>query len=277
MPIVKSKPTTPGRRGMSFLVHDKVTRNKPEKSLLKSGKNKAGLNNQGKMTVQHRGGGAKRKYRIIDFNRRDKLNIPATIKEIEYDPNRNVYIALLAYKDGEKRYILLPHKVKVGFKVISEEKGIARPGNRMLISNIPEGIDIYNIELTPGKGGKLVRSAGMSAKLASTEGEYAQVKLPSGEVRMINKDCMASIGVLSNAEFSNMKIGKAGRARHMRKRPHVRGSAKNPADHPHGGGEGRAPIGLKYPKTAQGKHALGKKTRRRKISNRFIVRGRKGK
>lgn len=277
MPIVKVKPTTPGRRGMSFLVHELVTRSKSEKSLVQAKKRKAGRNNQGRITVEHRGGGAKRKYRIIDFNGRDKLDIPAKIKEIEYDPNRNVYIALVFYNDGEKRYILLPQKVKVGFEIITSEKTIARPGNRMLIKNIPEGLDIYNIELVPGQGGILARSAGASAKLASLEGEYAQVKLPSGEVRLINKECMASVGILSNAEYSNMKIGKAGRARLMGRRPHVRGSAKNPCDHPHGGGEGRTPIGLKYPKTPTGKHALGKKTRRKKLSNRFIVRGRKKK
>jgi len=277
MPITKVKPTTPGRRGMSFITHTLVTRNKPEKSLVKSKKSKAGRNNQGRMTVQHRGGGAKRKYRIIDFNRRDKLNVPATVKEIEYDPNRNVYIALLVYQDGEKRYVLLPNKIKVGFEILTAEKTIARPGNRMLIKNIPEGIDIYNVELIPGEGGKLARSAGTSAKLASLEGKYAQIKLPSGEVRLINKECMASIGVLGNAEYENLKLGKAGRTRHLGKRPHVRGAAMNPVDHPHGGGEGKAPVGLKYPKTAKGKHALGKKTRRRKTTSRFIVRRRKRK
>ncbi|MDD4352606.1 MAG: 50S ribosomal protein L2 [Candidatus Gracilibacteria bacterium] len=277
MSIIKCKPTTPGRRGMSFLVHDKITRQVSEESLSVSKKRSDGRNNQGKRTVGHRGGGAKRRYRIIDFNGRDKLNIPAIVKEIEYDPNRNVYIALLFYNDGEKRYVLLANKIKIGFKLISAEKTVAKPGNRMLIKNIPEGIDIYNIELVPGRGGKLVRSAGMSAKLASLEGEYAQVKLPSGEIRLINKECMASVGTLCNAESSNVKIGKAGRARHMGRRPHVRGSAMNPVDHPHGGGEGCCPIGLKYPKTRTGKCALGRKTRNRKFTSRFIVKSRRAK
>lgn len=274
MALKTFKPTTPGQRHKSVENFSDVSRKKPEKSLVKTLKSKAGRNNQGRITIRSRGGGVKRKYRMIDFNRSDKLGIPATVKEIEYDPNRNVRIGLAVYKDGEKRYILIPNKLKKGFTVVADEKALPQPGNRMRIKNIPVGIDIYNIETEPQKGGIMVRAAGTSAKLASLEGEYAQVRLPSGEVRYVNKECFATVGVLGNAEYANLVIGNAGRARKMGKRPSVRGKAMNPVDHPHGGGEGGTSIGLVNPKTPWGKPALGLKTRKNKFTDRWIARRR---
>lgn len=248
---------------------------KPLKSLTVGLRSRAGRNNQGRVTARHRGGGVKRSYRLIDF-KQDKLNVPAKVFSIEYDPNRTVRIARLHYADGEKRYILAPDGLKAGDRLVSAEKTALEPGNRMKLKNIPQGTAIHNIELHPGKGGQLIRSAGAAATVLAHEGEYVQVVLPSSEVRKFHGDVMASIGRLSNIEHSSIKIGKAGRSRYLGRRPEVRGSAMNPVDHPHGGGEGRQPIGLKHPKTPWGKPALGVKTRnKKKKSWKFIVRRRK--
>ena len=276
MAIRNYKPTTNARRGMSTLVNDEITTNKPEKSLLVSKSNKAGRNNQGRITVRHQGGGEKRKYRIIDF-KRNKFDIVGTVATIEYDPNRSANIALINYIDGEKRYIIAPRGLKVGTKIVSGENVDIRVGNALPLMNIPEGTVVHNIELQPGKGGELARSAGCSAQILGKEGKYVLVRLSSGEVRKILGTCFATIGEVGNEDYSLVKIGKAGRKRHMGVRPTVRGSVMNPNDHPHGGGEGRAPVGRKAPMTPWGKPALGLKTRKKKQSDKFIVRRRNSK
>lgn len=274
MPIKAYKPTSPGRRGMTVSTFEEITRHTPEKSLLAPLKKKSGRNNQGRITVRHRGGGHKRRYRIIDF-KRNKQGIPATVKSIEYDPNRTARIALLVYSDGEKRYIIAPMGLTVGTKLMSGADAEIRVGNALPIYSIPLGTQLHNIELQPGRGGQLVRSAGTSAQLVAKEGAYAQIRMPSGEVRLINQNCLATVGQVSNAENSNIVIGKAGRKRWLGIRPTVRGSAMDPHSHPHGGGEGQAPIGMPGPKTPWGKPALGAKTRRNKRTDKYIVRRRK--
>ena len=276
MAIKNMKPTTPGQRGMSKLRNDEITTNKPEKSLLASKSKKAGRNNQGRITVRHQGGGEKRKYRLIDF-KRNKFDIVGTVATIEYDPNRSANIALINYSDGEKRYIIAPKGLKVGMKVVSGEKADIKVGNALPLMNIPEGTLVHNIELQPGKGGELARSAGASAQILGKEGKYVLIRLASGEVRKVLGTCMATIGEVGNEDYSLVKIGKAGRKRHMGVRPTVRGSVMNPNDHPHGGGEGRAPIGRSGPMTPWGKPALGYKTRKKKASDKLIVRRRKNK
>ncbi len=276
MAIKNMKPTTPGQRGMSKLRNDEITTNKPEKSLLASKSKKAGRNNQGRITVRHQGGGEKRKYRLIDF-KRNKFDIVGTVATIEYDPNRSANIALINYSDGEKRYIVAPKGLKVGMKVVSGEKVDIKVGNALPLMNIPEGTLVHNIELKPGKGGELARSAGASAQILGKEGKYVLIRLASGEVRKVLGTCMATIGEVGNEDYSLVKIGKAGRKRHMGVRPTVRGSVMNPNDHPHGGGEGRAPIGRSGPMTPWGKPALGYKTRKKKASDKLIVRRRKNK
>jgi large subunit ribosomal protein L2 len=264
---------------MSYLSTKDITASKPEKSLLKRVKNHAGRNNTGRITVRHQGGRQKRAYRQIDF-RRNKFGIPATVQTVEYDPNRNVRIALVVYRDGEKRYILAPEGLKVGDDVVAAkalETGVVevRPGNALPLKAIPLGTNVHNVELTPGRGGQMVRSAGASAQIVAKEGAFVTLRLPSSEMRMVRQDCMATIGVLCNADQKNISIGKAGRNRWRGKRPQVRGSVMNPVDHPHGGGEGRAPIGRPSPVTPWGKPTLGYKTRKRnKSSNRLIVRRR---
>jgi large subunit ribosomal protein L2 len=277
MALKKFKPTTPGLRQMTVASFDEITTDKPEKSLLAPIKRKSGRNNTGRITVRHRGGGAKRRYRIVDFNRADKSGIPATVKTVEYDPNRTAYIMLVAYRDGEKRYHLAPSEIKVGDKIVCEKKTKVKTGNRMQIINIPVGFNIYNVELNKNKGGQMARSAGSSVKLVSLEGDYAQIQMPSGEIRLVAKTNYATIGIVSNVEHSNIKIGKAGRMRHKGRRPQVRGKAMNPVDHPHGGGEGASPIGLKHPKTPWGLPALGFKTRKRKSTDKYIVKDRRRK
>ena len=277
MGIKKYNPTTPGLRGMTVSTFEEITASKPEKSLTVTLKKHAGRNVRGKITVRHRGGGTRPKYRIIDF-KRNKDNIPATVKTIEYDPNRSANIALVVYADGEKRYIIAPNQLKVGDVIVSGPDSDIKPGNALPIANIPVGTMIHNIELKPGKGAQMVRSAGNAAQLMAKEGDYAQVRLPSGEVRMVRINCRATIGEVGNIEHSNFQIGKAGRKRHMGWRPTVRGSVMNPNDHPHGGGEGRAPVGRKSPVTPWGKPALGYKTRNKhKASSKYIVRSRKAK
>jgi len=273
MPIKVFKPTSPGRRWQTVSTFEELTKKPPEKRLLAPLKKKAGRNNQGSITVRHRGGGTRPKYRIIDF-RRDKLNIPARVAAIEYDPNRSARIALLHYTDGEKRYILAPLGVQVGDVLLSGPDCEVKPGNTLPIANIPLGTLVHNIELQKGKGGQLVRGAGAAAQLMAKEGKYAQVRLPSGEVRYISMECHATIGQVGNVEWGTLKIGKAGRRRHMGWRPSVRGVAMTPRDHPHGGGEGKSGIGMPGPKTPWGKPALGKRTRNRKYTDRFIVKRR---
>ncbi|MEJ5252394.1 MAG: 50S ribosomal protein L2 [Chthonomonadetes bacterium] len=275
MPIRQLKPTSPGRRFMAVSTFEEITREEPEKSLLAPLKKSGGRNNQGRITARFRGGGNKRRYRIIDF-KRDKIGVPGKVVSIEYDPNRSARIALIQYVDGEKRYILCPDGLKVGDQVLSGENADIKPGNALPLRAIPLGTVIHNIELVPGKGGQLVRSAGAAAQLVAKEGKYAQVRLPSGEVRMIHLECKATIGQVGHAEHENESLGKAGKSRYLGKRPHVRGSAMTPRDHPHGGGEGKAPVGRRGgPVTPWGKPTLGKKTRRRKQSDKFIVRRRK--
>ena len=275
MAIKKYKPTTNGRRGMSTLANEELTNSKPTKSLLVKKTSTGGRNNQGKMTVRHIGGGAKRKYRLIDF-KRNKFGVPARVTTIEYDPNRSANIALLTYKDGEKRYIIAPKDIKVGSIVESGEAVDIKIGNAMMLKNIPVGTVIHNIELTPGKGAELARSAGASAQILGREDKYVMVRLQSGEVRLILGTCMATIGVVGNEDYELVNIGKAGRTRHMGIRPTNRGSVMNPNDHPHGGGEGRAPIGRKGPVTPWGKPALGFKTRKnKKQSDKLIITKRK--
>ena len=274
MAIKTYKPMTNGTRGMSKLINDEITKTTPEKSLVVTLKKNGGRNNQGRITVRHRGGGAKRKYRIIDF-KRNKDGVIGTVASIEYDPNRTANIALIKYADGEKRYILAPKGLKVGMKVESGENADIKVGNALPLANIPEGTMVHNIELKPGKGGELARSAGSSVQILGREGRYTLLRLTSGEVRKVLSTCKATIGEVGNADHELVKIGKAGRKRHMGIRPTVRGSVMNPNDHPHGGGEGRAPIGRKGPVTPWGKPALGYKTRdSKKASNKLIVRRR---
>jgi large subunit ribosomal protein L2 len=274
MAIKKYKPTSPGRRGMTVSAFEEITCTQPEKSLLEPVKKNAGRNVNGRITVRHRGGGEKRKYRIIDF-KRNKDGIPAKVATIEYDPNRTAHIALLHYADGEKRYILAPYGLNVGDTVMSGEGADIKPGNTLCIKDIPMGTMIHNIELKPGKGGQLVRSAGNAAQLMAKEGRYAQVRLPSGEVRMVLQTAKATIGQVGNIDQNNINIGKAGRKRHMGFRPTVRGSVMNPCDHPHGGGEGKSPIGRPGPVTPWGKPTLGYKTRKKKNpTDKYIVRRR---
>ncbi len=276
MPIKLYRPTSPGRRHQSASDFSEITRSEPEKTLTVPLKKRAGRNNQGRITVRHRGGGSKRKYRVIDF-KRDKEGIPARVNSIEYDPNRSARVALLCYKDGEKRYIIAPIRLKVGEVIVAGDEAPIKDGNSLSLSRIPEGSSIHNIEMVKGKGGQLVRSAGGSAQLLSKEGGYAQVKLPSGEIRLIRLECRATLGGVGNVEHENIQIGKAGRSRHLGRRPRVRGVAMNPVDHPHGGGEGRSGPG-RHPVTPWGKPTRGKKTRKvRKPSDRFIIQRRKKK
>ena len=277
MGIKKYTPYTPSRRNMTGLDFTEITKNAPEKSLTVSLKKNSGRNNQGKITVRHHGGGSRRKYRIIDF-KRNKDNIPATVLSIEYDPNRTANIALLVYADGEKRYIIAPNKLAVGTTVMNGPEAEIKVGNCLPLANIPVGTEIHNIELYPGRGGQLVRTAGTSAQLMAKEGKYATLRLPSGEMRMVPIICRATVGAVGNVEHNLINYGKAGRIRHMGIRPTVRGSVMNPNDHPHGGGEGRAPVGRSGPMTPWGKPALGLKTRKKnKSSNKLIVRRRDGK
>lgn len=276
MPIIRYNPTTPGRRKSSVQSFKDVTTQTPQRSLLVSRKQKSGRSN-GKITVRHRGGGAKRHIRLVDF-KRSKFDVPAKVAQIEYDPNRNARIALLNYADGEKSYILAENKMKVGDSVVSSmKKGAMKPGNRYPLELIPEGMNVYNVELMPGRGGQLVRGAGATAAFMGVEGAYAQLRMPSGEIRLVPRKSMATIGQVSNPDHRLIRWGKAGRTRHRGFRPTVRGKAMNPVDHPHGGGEGGSPIGLKHPKTPQGKPALGVKTRRKQGSDRLIVERRKSK
>ncbi len=276
MAIKVYKHTSPGRRGMSVSTFEEITKESPEKTLVRSLKKHAGRNVRGKVTVRHRGGGNKRLYRIIDF-KRDKHGIPARVSAIEYDPNRSARIALLIYADGEKRYIVAPVGLQVNDTVMSGPQAEVRVGNTLPLANIPLGTLIHNIELRPGKGGQLVRSAGAAAQLLAKEGDYAQVRLPSGEVRRIRLECMATVGQVGNLDHSNIRLGKAGRKRHMGRRPEVRGTAMTPRDHPHGGGEGRQPVGMPGPKTPWGRPARGYKTRRNKATDKYIVRRRPSK
>ena len=271
MAIRVYKPTSPARRFMSVLTFEEITKKTPEKSLTTDLRHRAGRNNQGKITVRHQGGGARRKYRIIDF-KRQKDGIPATVKAIEYDPNRTCFIALLFYADGEKRYILAPLGLKVGDTVMSGPAADIKPGNCLPIANIPLGTLIHNVEIKPGKGGQMVRSAGVAAQVMAKEGAFAQVRLPSGEVRKVPMTARATVGQVGNTDHSNVRIGKAGRKRHMGWRPTVRGSVMNPCDHPHGGGEGKSPVGMPAPMSPWGKKTQGVKTRKhRKYSDKMIV------
>ncbi len=271
MAIRVYKPTSAARRFMSVLTYEEITKKTPEKSLIEYLKKNAGRNNQGKITVRHQGGGNKIKYRVIDF-KREKRDIPAKVAAIEYDPNRTAFIALLNYADGEKRYILAPVGLNVGDTVVAGEQADIKPGNALPIGAIPVGTLIHNVEVKPGRGGQLVRSAGAYAQLMAKEGEYAQVRMPSGEVRKVPMNAYATIGTVGNIDHANVRIGKAGRTRHMGIRPTVRGVVMNPCDHPHGGGEGKSPVGMPAPVTPWGKPALGFKTRKhKKYSNRLIV------
>ena len=273
MPVRNYKPTTPARRGMSVSTFEEITKKKPEKSLTAPLKQNAGRNNQGRITTRHRGGGHKRKYRIIDWSR-SRLGAAADVVAIEYDPNRSARIALVQYEDGEKRYILAPAGLKVGARISSGPDAEIATGNTLALSDMPLGTQIHNIELHPGRGGQLVRSAGAAAQLMAREGDWATIRLPSGEMRRVHSTCKATIGAVGNPEHATIKIGKAGRSRWLGRRPTVRGSVMNPRDHPHGGGEGKSPIGGQ-PQTPWGKPAMGKKTRRRKITDQFIIRRRK--
>jgi len=273
MAVKKYKPTTPGRRGMTVSTFEEITKKEPEKSLTVALNKTGGRNMYGRITMRHRGGGHKRKYRIIDF-KRDKDGVPAKVAAIEYDPNRSARIALLHYVDGEKRYIIAPDGLAVGQVVESGPDADIKVGNALPLANIPAGTVVHNIELQPGKGGQLARSAGASAQIMAKEGEYVTLRLPSGEFRMVHQNCRATIGQVGNLDHENIVIGKAGRSRYMGKRPHVRGVAMNPVDHPHGGGEGRAPVGRPSPVTPWGKPTLGTKTRKKKASDRLIVRRR---
>ena len=274
MAIKVYRPTSPGRRGMSGATFDEVTKSKPEKSLLVPLKKRAGRNNQGKITVRHRGGGAKRMLRVIDF-KRDKIGVPGRVAAIEYDPNRTAYIALIYYADGDKRYILAPSGLNVDNTVMAGADAEVKPGNALPLKQMPTGTIIHNIELQRGRGGQMVRSAGAAAQLMAKEGDYTLVRLPSSELRRVRSECFATIGQVGNVDHSNIDFGKAGRKRWMGWRPTVRGSAMSPRDHPHGGGEGRSPIGMPGPKTPWGKPALGYKTRKPKASDRLIVRRRR--
>ena len=275
MPIRKLKPMTSGTRHMSILVSPEIDKNKrPEKSLTTPLSSAYGRDNYGHRTCRNRQKGHKRLYRLIDF-KRDKMDVPARVASLEYDPNRTANIALLVYADGEKRYILAPEGLKVGDKVIASASADIKPGNAMKLKDLPVGTKIHNIELQPGRGGQLARSAGTEARLVAKDGVYCHVELPSGELRLVHRECMATIGVVGNSEHNLVEVGKAGRNRNMGRRPHVRGSAMNPCDHPHGGGEGKNPIGKAGPVTPWGKPTLGKKTRGKKNSDKFIVRRRK--
>ncbi|MBQ7288661.1 MAG: 50S ribosomal protein L2 [Clostridia bacterium] len=277
MAVKHYKPTTPGRRGMTVIDYSELSKTAPEKSLLAPVKNNAGRNSYGRITVRHQGGGNRKKYRIIDF-KRDKAGIPATVLTIEYDPNRSAFISLLQYEDGEKRYIIAPIGLKVGDTVISGPGADIKPGNALNLVDIPVGTFVHNVELYPGKGAQLARSAGNMAQLMAKEGKYALLRLPSGELRNVPVNCMATIGQVSNAEHENVNIGKAGRKRHMGWRPTVRGSVMNPCDHPHGGGEGKSPIGRPGPVTPWGKPTLGYKTRQKhKASDKLIIKRRNAK
>lgn len=273
MAVKKYKPVTPGLRGMTSYTFEEITKTKPERSLLKPLRRRGGRNRQGRITVRHRGGGHARQLRVVDF-KRDKRDIPAKVAAIEYDPNRSARLALLHYVDGEKRYIIAPVGVQVGDMLNASPKAEIRPGNSLPISNIPTGTMIHNIEMKVGRGGQMVRSAGTAAQLLAKEGDYAQIRLPSGEVRLIRQECYATIGQVGNMEHGNIKLGKAGRKRNLGFRPAVRGSAMSPRDHPHGGGEGRTPIGMPGPKSPWGKPTLGAKTRRNKATSKYIVRRR---
>ena len=273
MAIKQFKPTSPGRRGMSGFSFDEITKKKPEKSLLVRKKRRAGRNAQGRVTVRHRGGGSKRHIRVIDF-KRDKVGVPGRVAAIEYDPGRSARIALVFYRDGEKRYILAPVGLKVGDMVEAGPQAEVKVGNALPLQHMPNGTVIHNIELTPGRGGQIVRSAGASAQLMAKEGDYSLLRLPSGEMRRVLTGCTATVGQVGNVENSLIKLGKAGRTRHRGRRPQVRGVVMNPVDHPHGGGEGKAPIGLPGPKSPWGKPTLGKRTRGPKPSDKFIVRRR---
>ena len=277
MAIINYKPTTPGRRNMSVTDYSGLSKGGPEKSLLKSLKNKSGRTSYGRITVRHRGGGNRKKYRIIDF-KRQKLDMAATVKTIEYDPNRSAFIALVEYEDGEKRYITAPHGLKVGDKVVSGTGADIKPGNTLPLANIPTGTFVHNVEMYPGKGAQIARSAGNMAQLMAKENGMALLRLPSGELRNVPDKCIASIGQVSNIDHENVKVGKAGRKRHMGWRPTVRGSVMNPCDHPHGGGEGKSPIGRPGPVTPWGKPTLGYKTRKHhNRSDKYIVKRRNGK
>ncbi len=275
MPVKVVKPVTPGQRKMSYLVREGISSEKLPKNLLVKKKSTSGRNSHGHITVRHRGGGVKRHIRKIDFLRIDKMGIPAKVNSLHYDPNRTANIALLYYVDGEKRLIIAPKGMKAGDEVVCDPKAKIKMGNRLMLKNIPVGYRIYNLELLAGKGGQIVRSAGTSARLVSLDGDMAQVELPSKEVRYFHKDCFATIGEVSNEDHSLVRIGKAGRKRKLGRRPQVLGKSMNPCDHPHGGGEGHSPIGLKHPKTPWGAPALGKKTRKaRKPSSKFIIKRR---
>lgn len=273
MAVKTYKPTSPGRRGMSGATFEEITKDRPERSLTTALRKSGGRNAHGKITVRHRGGGHRRHYRQIDF-KRDKIGVPARVAAIEYDPNRSARIALLHYADGEKRYILAPLDLRVGDTVLSGPQAELRPGNTLPIANIPVGTQIHNVELQPGRGGQLARSAGSSVQLLGKEGEYAQLRLPSGEVRLVRQVCTATIGEVGNLDHSNIKLGKAGRKRYLGIRPTVRGTAMSPRDHPHGGGEGRQPAGMPGPKSPWGKPTRGKKTRNNKQTDKYIVRRR---
>jgi large subunit ribosomal protein L2 len=273
MGVKKYKPTTPGQRGMTGYTFEEITKSTPEPSLLVPLRKRGGRNLYGKITVRHQGGGNRRHVRIIDY-KRDKRGIPAKVAAIEYDPNRSARLALLHYVDGEKRYIVAPLELRVGDTVLAGTGAEIRPGNSLPIANIPVGTLVHNIELKVGRGGQLVRAAGAAAQLLAKEGDYAQIRMPSGEVRMVRQECFATIGQVGNVEHSNIKLGKAGRKRHLGIRPTVRGSAMSPRDHPHGGGEGRQPIGMAGPKSPWGKPTLGYKTRRNKKTDQYIVRRR---
>jgi large subunit ribosomal protein L2 len=273
MGIKQYKPTSPGRRGATGYTFEEITKKEPEKSLVLPLRKRAGRNNQGRITVRHRGGGAKRLLRIIDF-KRDKFGVPGKVAAIEYDPNRSARIALIHYADGEKRYILWPVGLKVGDTVMSGPDAEVKPGNALPLKSIPSGTLVHNLELHRGRGGQLVRSAGSAAQILAREEDYVMVRLPSGEVRRIHAECMATVGQVGNVEHAQIKLGRAGRRRLLGRRPKVRGSAMTPRDHPHGGGEGRAPIGLPGPKSPWGKPTLGYRTRRRKDTNKYIVRRR---
>lgn len=273
MAVKKYKPTTPGQRGMTGYTFEEISKSEPERSLLMPLRKSGGRNLYGRVTVRHRGGGHRRQIRIVDF-KRDKYGIPASVSAIEYDPNRTARLALLTYADGEKRYIIAPLDLRVGDTVISGPGAEIRPGNSLPIANIPVGTLVHNIELKQGKGAQLVRSAGGAAQLLAKEGDYAQVRLPSGEVRLVRQACYATIGQVGNLDHGNIKLGKAGRKRHLGIRPTVRGTAMTPRDHPHGGGEGRQPIGMPGPKSPWGKPTLGYKTRRNKKTDQYIIRRR---
>lgn len=272
MPTKQYKPTSPGRRGMSVSTFEELAKKRPEKSLTEPLKKNSGRNSQGRITVRHRGGGHKRLYRIIDW-KRDKLGVPARVVAIEYDPNRSARIALLQYEDGDRRYILAPQGLRVDTTISSGPDADLSPGNALPLRDVPVGSQIHNIELKPGRGAQMVRSAGEAAQLLAKDGDWAQVRLPSGEVRMVHTSCIATLGQVGNSEHATLSIGKAGRSRWLGRRPTVRGSVMNPRDHPHGGGEGKAPIGGQ-PQTPWGKPAMGKKTRRRKATSKFIIRKR---